>query len=115
MQKIEQTIGAVVAADSKDAVCALDQAIISELRLCMSIVEGATTSGLPINWTQKLLQSMSSGIASVVAGRAEMTQTVRYLTAMQRDSNLHAVSYGCPNGMPATGVCPTDLPAELSA
>lgn len=100
MQNVEKNIGTLVAADSKEAISAIDQAIVSKLKLCMTVVEGAAASNIPVASTQKLLQSMSSGLSNIVAGRADMAQTIRFLGCIQRQSTLKTVSYGCPNGMP---------------
>jgi predicted transcriptional regulator len=100
MQNVEKNIGALVAAESKDAISALDQAIVSKLKLCMTVVEGAAASNIPVASTQKLLQSMSTGLSNIVAGRADMAQTIRVLSSIQKHSNLKTVSYGCPLGMP---------------
>jgi hypothetical protein len=39
--QIDEQIGAVVAADTKGAIGALDNAILSELRLCTTVVQSA--------------------------------------------------------------------------
>jgi hypothetical protein len=104
MYKIENNTGALVAAETKDALRALDHAILSELRLCTTLVEAFDEAQLPITSSQKLLQSLTNGIHHIVTGRGEMAQAVRALNAIKSGSTLRETSYNCPNGIPpATG------------
>jgi hypothetical protein len=100
MLKIEKNTGALVAAETKCALKAIDDAILTELRLCATVVEAFGETELPIGSSQKLLQSMTSGLNHFVAGRSEMAQTVRTLTAIKDGSNLQETSYSCPSGQP---------------
>ncbi|MBK8374123.1 hypothetical protein [Sphingorhabdus sp.] len=98
MLQIDEQIGAVVAADTKGAIGALDNAILSELRLCTTVVEVIQQSGVPIGSSQKLLQSLTSGLSQIVAGRADIAQTVRHLNAIKGRSSLAPFNFGCPDG-----------------
>jgi hypothetical protein len=100
MLTIEDNIGALVAAETKGALKAVDDAILTELRLCATMVEAFGETGLPISSSQKLLQSLASGLNHFVAGRAEMAHTVRTLTAIKNGSSLAETSYSCPKDHP---------------
>lgn len=97
MLEIQNATGAVVAADTQASVAALDSAVLTQARLCASVVEGAAQSMLPISATQKLLQAMTDGMSGLVASRMEMVAVVRELTSIQKNSNLNVTSFGCPN------------------
>jgi hypothetical protein len=103
MSKIDENVGALVAADTKDTLRALDDAILSKLRLCTTLMESFDAAQLPVGSSQKLLQSMASGINHIVAGRAEMASTVKTLHVIKAGSSLAATAYNCP-GDPATGI-----------
>jgi hypothetical protein len=104
MHEIQDNIGSLIAAETKGALHAIDSAILSELRLCTSLVEAMESTNLPIGRTQKLLQSMSNGLSHFVAGRGEMAHTVRTLSTIKSDSNLRETSYSCP-GEPIPSGC----------
>jgi hypothetical protein len=101
MFDIQENTGAVIAADTKGALRALDNAILNELRLCTTLMEAFDDTEIPVNSSQKLLQSMASGINHIVAGRGEMASTVRLLRSIQAGSNLAPTSYNCPEGVPS--------------
>ncbi|QAY79048.1 hypothetical protein [Sphingosinicella sp. BN140058] len=90
--------GAVVAADSKNAVAAVDDALLNSVRMYASIIEATTRSDLPANQSQKLLASMTESLNSVVKGRGEMVATIRHLAAIKAQSNFAPDNYGCPEG-----------------
>jgi hypothetical protein len=100
MLKIEENTGALVAAETKTALRAIDDAILTELRLCTTLIEAFETTHMPVNSSQKLLQSMASGLNHIVAGRGEMATTVRALNAIKAGSNLVETSYNCPGQIP---------------
>lgn len=100
MLNVENNTGALVAAETKGALKAIDDAILTELRLCATLVEAFGETSLPIGSSQKLLQSLASGLNHFVAGRGEMAQTVRALTAIKLGSNLVETSYSCPGEAP---------------
>jgi hypothetical protein len=113
MQKIDANVGALVAADTQGTLKALDGAILSELKLCTTLVEAMQGNQLPIGPTQKLLSSMASGLNHIVAGRGEMAATVRHLTALKQDSNLAVYDFGCPNGSHAHNRAPAANEPEV--
>ncbi len=108
MQKFDANLGALIAADSQGTIKALDDAILSELKMCTTLVEAMQGNSLPINSSQKLLNAMASGISNIVAGRSDIATTVRHLTVLKQDSNLAVYDFGCPNAS-------IDKPAEQQA
>lgn len=92
--------GAVVAADTKNAVAAMDDALLNGVRMCASIIEATQGSNLPAAQSQQLLLSMTSGLSSVVAGRGDIVATIRQLTLIKGQSNFAPEDYGCPEGWP---------------
>jgi hypothetical protein len=112
MLKIDDNTGALIAAETKGALKALDDAILTKLRLCTTLVEAFEQTQLPVGSSQKLLQSIASGINHIVAGRGEMATTVRALTAIKSGSSLAETSYSCPGQAPfATMPMTVDEPA----
>lgn len=100
MLKIQDNIGSLVASETQGAMRAIDNAILTELRLCATLVEAFETTPVPVGRSQKLLQTLASGLNHFVAGRGEMAQTVRTLSAIKTGSNLHDTSYNCPTNSP---------------
>lgn len=92
--------GAVVAADTKNAVAAMDDALLNGVRMCASIIEATQGSNLPAAQSQQLLLSMTAGLSSVVAGRGDIVATIRQLTFIKGQSNFAPEDYGCPEGWP---------------
>jgi hypothetical protein len=101
MHTIKQSSGAVIASDTQASVSALDNAVLAQARLCASIIETAGESKLPVAATQKLLQTMTSGISGLVASRSDIVTAVREINLLQSKSNLKTTSFGCPEGPPA--------------
>jgi hypothetical protein len=102
--------GAVVAADSKNAVAAVDDALLNSVRMYASIIEATSSSDLPASQSQKLLASMTESLNSVVKGRGEMVATIKHLAAIKAQSNFAPENFGCPDTWPATATA--TLPAE---
>jgi hypothetical protein len=88
--------GAVVAADSKNAVAAVDDALLNSVRMCASIIEATQGSDLPPTQSQKLLTTMTAGLQSVVTGRGEIVSTIRHLAFIKSRSNFAPLDFGCP-------------------
>lgn len=88
--------GAVVAADTQNAVAAVDDALLNGMRMCASIIEATQGSNLPAAQSQRLLASMTSGLAQFVAGRGEIVATIRQLATIKGQSNFAPEDYGCP-------------------
>lgn len=99
MHTIKSTVGAVVANDTQTSIAALDNALVMHTRLCASILEGSADARLPIAASQRVLSSVSAGIAKLVESRADMVATVRALAVIQGDSSLAEEFFGCPTGL----------------
>ena len=113
MLKINQTSGAVVAAETQTLAAAIDSAMLAQARLCASIIETASESKLPVVATQKLLQSLAANMNGMVASRADFATAVRELNVIQARSNLKAEALGCPNGLPALSASDHDRISEI--
>ena len=96
MHKIKQAFGSMIAADTQDAVNALDTAMITQSRLFATVVETSADAKLPVGTPQKLLQSISAGMAGLVATRSDIVAAVTQINLIQMRSNLNATSFGCP-------------------
>ena len=106
--------GALVAADTRNAVAAVDDALLNSVRMYASIIEATQGSNLPVAQSQKLLASMTESLQCVVKGRAEIVNTIRQLTVIKGQSNFAPADVGCPNGwgMAGAAVAPQqDMPA----
>ncbi|HEX8653648.1 MAG TPA: hypothetical protein VF693_00285 [Allosphingosinicella sp.] len=90
--------GPVVAADTKNAVAAVDDALLNSARLIASIIEATQGSNLPVGESQKLLVSMSSGLQAVLNGRGDMVAAIRQMTDIKGRSNFAPLDFGCPVG-----------------
>jgi hypothetical protein len=90
--------GALVAADTRNAVAAVDDALLNSVRMYASIIEATQGSNLPAAQSQKLLASMTESLQCVVKGRAEIVDTIRQLTVIKGQSNFAPEDYGCPLG-----------------
>lgn len=97
MHQIKHTSGAVVAAEAQASVAAIDAAVLTQARLCASVIEAANESNVPVAVAQKLLQSMTAGMSGLVASRMDIVNTVRELTLIQKKSSLKTTSFGCPD------------------
>jgi len=96
--QIRKTVGSVVASDTQSSVAALDLAVVSQSRMCASVMEAAGDSKMPIGATQKLLEAMTSGLQGLAVSRADMVTAVRELRRIQADSSLVEEYFGCPGG-----------------
>ncbi len=108
MYKVEKNVGALVAADTQVTLKALDDAILQELRMCTTVLEAIQASHLPISTSQKLLQSMTSGLGHIITGRGEMATTIKHLTNIKDNSELAPMNFGCTQGFPRTAVTCTE-------
>lgn len=98
MVELKQGAGAVVAADVQDAVRAMDGALLSGARMCVSVLEAAQGAKVPVAHSQKVLRSIASGLNAVVEGRGEIVSAVRHLNVIKSHSNLAPMAFGCPEG-----------------
>ncbi|MEA3016378.1 MAG: hypothetical protein QOI38_1100 [Sphingomonadales bacterium] len=90
--------GPVVATDTKNAVAAVDDALLNSARLFASIIEATQGSNLPVGESQKLLTAMTSGLQAVLDGRGSMVSAIRQMTDIKGRSNFAPLDFGCPVG-----------------
>jgi hypothetical protein len=102
MLKFREGAGPVVAADTKNAVAAVDDALLNSARLIASVIEATQGSNLPVNESQKLLASMTSGLQAVLDGRGSMVAAIRQMTDIKGRSNFAPTDFGCPVGWNAS-------------
>jgi hypothetical protein len=110
--------GPVVVADTRNAVAAVDDALLNSARLIASVIEATQGSNLPVGQSQKLLVSMASGLQNVIDGRGDMVAAIRQMTVIKGRSNFAPVDQGCPEdwaGPSAAVLTPVADPAEPSA
>lgn len=107
--------GPVVATDTKNAVAAVDDALLNSARLMASIIEATQGSNLPVGESQKLLASMTSGLQAVLEGRGSMVNAIRQMTIIKGRSNFAPLDVGCPDGWfdrPSAALIPASEGAE---
>jgi hypothetical protein len=105
--------GPVVATDTKNAVAAVDDALLNSARLIASVIEATQGSNLPVVESQKLLSSMTSGLQAVLNGRGDIVAAIRQMTHIKGRSNFAPLDYGCPGGWDAVSA-EVRLPSEAA-
>jgi hypothetical protein len=98
MINFREGAGTVVAADVQGTVASVDDALLNSARMWVSVLEAFQGAKVPAAQSQKLFESLTSGMNAVIAGRKDMVSVIRQLTAIQGRSNLAAEAYGCPEG-----------------
>lgn len=96
MVNFQPGAGAVVAADSKNAVAAVDDALLNNLRMYASFIEATQGSNLPAAQSQKVYKSLSASLSAIVEGRADIVAAIRQLNFIKGASNLRELDFGCP-------------------
>jgi hypothetical protein len=98
MYTISKPIGQVVAMDSQSSSTSLDLALISQARLCATVIEASEASHLPMKATQPVLESLATGMRCLIDNRAQLLAAVHELTIIQKSSSLRETAFGCPTG-----------------
>lgn len=106
MLKFRPGAGAVVAADTQNAVAAVDDALLSVVRMYASVLEAAEGCDVPLAQSQKLYSDITASLNQLLAGRADLASAVRRLAHIKGQSNFVPEDYGCPAGWVAR-VIPT--------
>lgn len=88
--------GAVVAADSKNTVSAIDDAMLNHARMLASFIEVTQGANLSADKSQKFYKSMSAGLNAFVEGRGDIVSAIRQLNYIKSISNLREENFGCP-------------------
>jgi hypothetical protein len=90
----------VIADDVRATLASVDGALTHGARLLGAMVETAQASRIPVTESQRVLESVTSGLSNVVRGRSDMVDAVKRMTVMKRNSNLQTVDVGCDNPLP---------------
>lgn len=98
MIDLKHGAGLVVAGDVRTAFNAVDDAILSSARMCVSVLEATQNTNIPAQQTQHLLRSITASMTAVVAGRDEIVTALKQMLTIKGHSNLAPVNYGCPDG-----------------
>jgi hypothetical protein len=105
----------VVATDTKNAVAAVDDALLNSARLIASVIEATQGSNLPVGESQRLLVEMTSGLQCVLDGRGNMVAAIRRMTAIKGQSNFAPLDAGCPEGWYETTSATRKVGSEAAA
>lgn len=108
MIELKPGAGLVVAGDVRNTFAAFDDALLNGARMCMSVIEATQGTNVPVGQSQLLLRAITNGLNSVVEGRAEIVGALKQMIAIKDQSNLAAVSYGCPDGWDALTTATAD-------
>ena len=100
MLKIPPTTVPGVAADTRAALKATDQALLAHAQLFTSLIEGAGGVELPIAVTQDLFSTVAAHGGMLIEGRDKLRHLVTRLNAVKAMSDQREMAIGCPNGLP---------------
>lgn len=114
MINLRESSATVVAGDARDMGGIIDRALLQQMRLATSFIEASVESRVAMPLTQPALQEMAEGLACLVQGRARVSNSVREMNRLLKNSNLRETSFGCPSG-PYVGNGDETEAAALSA
>lgn len=115
MHHITQSSGEIIAADTQGSVHAIDQAVLSYSRLCVSVIEVSGAAQLPVVAGQPALTKIAAGITALIEGRAQIAGATRDLLKVQKASSLREVGFQCPNGLPTPSATDAAEPVRMTA
>lgn len=95
MPKFTQAAGQIVASDIRSTFESIDRAVHDAARLTTDFIEACVGAELAPARSQRVLKSLSDGIAKVVDGRGDMIQAQRTLVTIKDNSNLDVYDFGC--------------------
>ncbi|GAA4024858.1 hypothetical protein GCM10022280_27180 [Sphingomonas swuensis] len=98
MIELKPGAGMVVVADVRSAFASVDDALLSQARMIVSVLEATQNANIPAGQSQRLLRSMTDGMSSTVEGRAKICSALGEMLEIKKNSNLAPVGYGCPVG-----------------
>jgi hypothetical protein len=98
MIELKNGAGLVVAADVQNAFATLDDALLSEARMMVSVLEATEKASICAGQKQRLLSSLGAGMAATLDGRGHVVSALKELLDIKSQSNLAPVNYGCPGG-----------------
>ncbi|QLC24884.1 hypothetical protein HFP57_07480 [Parasphingopyxis algicola] len=91
----------VLSEDTRRAIAAADDALLTNTQMFASILQTAKTADLPINVTQNLYSNMVEGAVKFLEGREQIQQSVRIMQAIAKRSPHGPKMEGCPLGFPS--------------
>lgn len=94
----------VLAADTRAAIAATDEALLTNVQMFTSILQTARTSDLPINVTQTLYGTMVEGASKLLEGRECIRKSLRTMQAIAAKGPHPVTMEGCPLGFPVAPV-----------
>ena len=100
MHRLQENAVHVVAADTRSALKATDQALLAHAQMLVSMIQGFDTSNVPVAVTQDLYQRMMAHGGKIIEGREDLRQLIGRLTVIKDGSNQAEVATGCPGGVP---------------
>lgn len=100
MHHISENAVTVIAGDTRALLRATDQALLAHAHMLASVIEGVSTSSLPINVSQDLYARLIAHGGKIVEGREDLRQLVSRLTTIKNESDQRELATGCPNGLP---------------
>lgn len=100
MHNIQANAVTVVAADTRAALNATDAALRAHVQLFASVIDGVSTSDLPINVSQDLYARIVAHGGKIVEGREDLKRLITRLTFVKDKSNHKEMDAGCPLGLP---------------
>lgn len=98
MIELKNGAGLVVAGDVQNAFATLDDALLSEARMLVSILEATEKAAMCAGQKQRLLSTLGASMAATLDGRKHVVSALKELLDIKAQSNLAEVSYGCPAG-----------------
>lgn len=106
MTFLTEAAGRVISSDMVAVFHSTDNALMASARATTSLLEGTAQSGLHPRAKQKLLESLSAGIAKMLEGRREMVSAHAQMVVIHRQSNIAPVGFGCW-GAPSAAMTPS--------
>lgn len=86
----------VLQQDSKAAIAAADDALLTNAVLLTTILQTAKTADLPINVTQDLYGNMVEGSVKLLEGRERLRKSIRMMHTIARQHPETPKMAGCP-------------------
>lgn len=100
MHHITESAVTVVVGDTRAVLQATDQTLLAHAHMLASVIEGVSTSNLPINVSQDLYARLIAHGGKIVEGREDLRRLIGCLTAIKNESDQRELATGCPNGLP---------------
>lgn len=90
----------VIQQDSKAAVAAADDALLTNTVLMATVLQTAKTADLPIHVTQDLYGNLIEGSVKLLEGREQLRKSLRMMQAIAKQNPEAPTMEGCPLGFP---------------